>query len=268
MFKVPIRVSQRLTNSIKAYQPILKSAYSRDINESDTVTIVKDILSDVLGYDKYLEVTSEFQIRSTYCDLATIIDGKVTLLIEVKAIGINLKEVHIRQAIDYAANEGIDWVILTNGIRWEIFKVKFVKPISHELVFDFDFLNLNPKKDIDLLYPLTKEGSIKSTLEVIHEQRQAVNRITISSLILSEKYLTNLKRDIKKLSPNVKVDTDQIKEVIESEIIKREVIENDQLKDATKRANKIQQKRKSSQSKPEVNNELQQDNVIEEDKVV
>jgi len=45
------------------------------------------MLAEIFGYDKYSEVTRELAIRGTYCDLATRIDGKFQMLIEVKAIG-------------------------------------------------------------------------------------------------------------------------------------------------------------------------------------
>jgi len=246
MFKVPIKVAQRLTTTIKTFQNVLKSAYARDINESDTVTIVKDILSSVFGYDKYLEITSEFQIRGTYCDLATMIDGKVNLLIEVKAIGISLKEHHIKQATDYASNEGIDWVILTNGICWNVYKMQYGKPVTFELVFKFDFTELNPKKDVELLYPLSREGATKSTLDIVHSQRQALSRFSLGALLMSEQYLNYLRRDLRKISPNVKIDSSQIKEVIVTELFKREVVDNPDLKESRKKVNKIFSKSKTS----------------------
>jgi hypothetical protein len=90
-------------------------ARSRDVGESDTVLIATDFLADVLGYDKYSEITAEFVIRSTFCDLAIRTNGQLRFLIEVKAIGTDLKENHLRQAADYGANQGADWVLLTNG---------------------------------------------------------------------------------------------------------------------------------------------------------
>ncbi len=80
------RISDRLAAGLKKYQPILSSAKSRDVNESDTSLIATDILAEVFGYDKYSEITRELCIRGTFCDLATRIDGKFQLLIEVKAI--------------------------------------------------------------------------------------------------------------------------------------------------------------------------------------
>jgi len=111
------RVADRVSSSLKAFQAVLEQQRDRDVSEADTVTIVKDILSDVFGYDKYAELTSEHSIRGTYCDLAIKIDGKLAFLIEVKAIGHELKEGHVKQVVDYAANQGCEWVVLTNGIE-------------------------------------------------------------------------------------------------------------------------------------------------------
>ena len=55
-------------------------------------------------------------IRGTFCDLAVKLDGSLSFLVAVKAIGLELKDHHIKQAVDYAANQGCDWVMLTNGV--------------------------------------------------------------------------------------------------------------------------------------------------------
>ena len=50
---VPKRVQERISQSLKTYQGILLQQKARDVSEADTVTIVKDILTDVFGYDTY-----------------------------------------------------------------------------------------------------------------------------------------------------------------------------------------------------------------------
>src|SRR3981081_4327014 len=130
MSSIPKKVAERLITGIRKFQPVLAAAKTRDVGEADTVTIVKDMLGDVFGYDKYSELTSEHMIRSTFCDLAVKVDGILKTLIEVKAIGIELKDAHVKQAIDYAANQGVDWVLLTNGTTWRVYHVLFEKPIG------------------------------------------------------------------------------------------------------------------------------------------
>jgi hypothetical protein len=98
--KVSKRFLERAKGSFRKYQKLLESARARDVNESDTTVIISDFLAEVLGWDKYSEVTTEFCIRSTFCDLALKVDGRPAFLIEVKSVGTDLKDNHLRQAID------------------------------------------------------------------------------------------------------------------------------------------------------------------------
>lgn len=234
---VPKKVAERLVAGIKHYQPILSSAKSRDVGEADTVTIVKDMLADVFGYDKYSEVTSEFAIRGTFCDLATKIDGSLQTLIEVKAIGLELKEQHVKQAIDYAANQGVDWVLLTNGVCWRIYRLSFAKPIDQELVVDIDFCRLNPRSegDLDLLYLWCKEGWQRSVLGEYHTQKQALSRFFVGAMLETQPVLEVIRRELRRLSPDVRIDVEQIREVLTTEVIKREVVEGEKADEARRK---------------------------------
>lgn len=105
MVKIPKKVVDRISGSLKAFQFVAASHKAKDVSEADTVTLIKDILAYCFGYDKYQELTSEQQIRGTYCDLAVKIDGKIKYLVEVKAAGVNLNDSHLRQALTYGANQ-------------------------------------------------------------------------------------------------------------------------------------------------------------------
>src|SRR5258706_11955520 len=212
MATISSKVKDRLTTGIKRFLPVLSSAKSRDVNESDTVTIITDMLAEVFGFDKYSEITSEYVIRGTAVDLAIKLDGKLQLLIEVKAIGLDLKDSYIKQAVDYAANEGIEWVVLTNGGLWQIYKVTYGKPVGSDLVLQIDFMSLNAKSsnDIDNLYLLTKEGLGRAVLGEYHTQRQALSRFFIGAITLSEPVLDVIRRELRKISPDVNIDNDQI----------------------------------------------------------
>ncbi len=229
MAKLPKKAVERITVGLKRFQPILAGAKSRDVNESDTVVIVTDVLQEIFGYDKYTEITSEHMIRGTFCDLAVKLDGALAFLIEVKAIGLELKEQHIKQAVDYAANQGCEWVALTNGGTWKVYKIAFSKPIEHELVVDFDLLVLSPRNSehIELVGLLAKEGWQKAQLGDYHSQRQALSRFTLAALILSDSLLDVLRREIRRLSPDVRVESEDIRAVLEAEVLKREVLEGE-----------------------------------------
>lgn len=206
MSKIPARVAARISSALKRFQPILDGAKARDVNESDTVVIVTDVLQEIFGYDKYTDITSEHMIRSTYCDLAIKVEGKLALLIEVKAIGLELKDNHVKQAVDYAANQGCDWVVLTNGVSWRVYKLVFSKPIENELVVDIDLTKIN-HKDEDAFEPIwliSKEAWSKSHLNEFHSQKQILNKFTAAAVILSEEVLTVIRRQMRKLADGLR----------------------------------------------------------------
>jgi len=237
MATVPKRVAERISAGIKRYQPILAAARTRDVGEADTVTIIKDLLAEIFGYDKYSEVTSEHAIRGTYCDLAICIDGTLQFLIEVKAVGIDLKDAHVKQAVDYAANQGVDWVLLTNGITWRVYRIVFAKPIDQELVLELDFCALNHRtaSDIESLFLWCKEGLSGSALSEYQNQRQALSRFFLGQMVLSDSVVDVIRRELRRVSPDVRITSEQIREVLANEVIKRDVMEGDKAEDAKKR---------------------------------
>lgn len=235
MDSIPARVSDRIRNALKQFQPILTSAKARDINESDTVVIVTDLLNVVFGYDKYSEITSEHMIRGTFCDLAVKLEGKLAFLLEVKAIGVELKDQHVKQAIDYAANQGVEWVGLTNGSVWRLYKLEFVKPISFDLALEFDLLDLNPRSAecADLVGIWAKECWQKSRMSEYFEQQQAMSRFTLGALLLSDAVVDVVRRELRRVA-EVKVDAEEIRTVLRGEVLKRDVIEGEKAVTAAK----------------------------------
>jgi len=240
MSTIPAKVAARLSAGLKRFQPILDSARARDVNESDTVVIVTDILAEILGYDKYAEITSEHMIRATFCDLALTIDGHLALLIEVKAIGLDLKEQHVKQAVDYAANKGCEWVALTNGTIWRVYRLLFTKPIENELIAEVDLSKLNHRKDgdLELLWILSKEGWQKSRLSEFAAQQQALSKFTLGAVLLSEPCVNVIRRELRRVSPEAKIETSQIIQVLTQDVLKREVLEGDKAATAKRQVSK------------------------------
>ena len=244
MAKVPARVASRLAAALKRFQPIITRERARDVNEADTVRIVTDVLSELFGYDKYTEITSEYAIKTRYCDLAVKVEGKLEFIVEVKAIGLELKDSHVRQAVDYAANQGVEWVILTNGVVWQILRVSFGKPINHELVVELNLVSLDPKNpsDVESLFLLTRKGLLRSALDDYEAKRQATNRFLLSALILSEPVLKIIRRELKRLSPDVNIKLEEMKDVLTEEVLKRGIIEGEESEEARKKVQKAQKK--------------------------
>lgn len=234
---VPKRVAERIQSGLKQLCPILQSLRDRDVSEADTVTIVKDLLNQVFGYDKYTEVTSEYAIRGTYCDLAVKLDSKLESLIEVKAIGSELNERHVKQTIDYASNQGVDWVILTNGIDWVLYHVLFKKPIDKEEVARVNLLQVSPRSEPDLerLFLFTKEGIQKDARTEYRDRKDATSHHMLAAIILnSDAIIGTIRREVRHMS-DIVVDKGVIAKVLREQVIKREALEGEQAEEAQKR---------------------------------
>lgn len=252
MSSVSAKVAQRVAAGIKKFQPILAASKSRDVNESDTVVIVTDLLHEVFGYEKYTDITSEHMIRSTFCDLAIKIDGRLALLIEVKAIGADLKDNHVKQAVDYAANQGCDWVALTNGIHWRVYKILFGKPIENELVVELDMLALRHRVEADVVLAalLAKEGWQKERLGEYQSQRQALSRFTIGAVLFTQPVIDVIRRQLRRVSPDARISCDEVSKVLQEEVLKRDVVEGDKAVLAKKAVARAESKLLRSTAKP------------------
>ena len=202
--RVRQKVADRIGSGLKRFQPILQVARACDINESDTVVLATDFLQHVLGFDKYTEIASGHAIRGAYRDLAITLEGRLALLIEVKAIGLSLKYNHVRQAVYHAANQGCDWVVLTNGIVWQCFYVTSAGPIAPELVLELNLLELSAKKqtDVERLWLLAREGIQKAGLADYRTQREAVNRVTLAAVLISDTMPDVTRREMRWIWPD------------------------------------------------------------------
>jgi hypothetical protein len=133
----------------------------------------------------------------------------------------------------------VEWVALTNGHLWKVFRVVFAKPIDQELVLDIDLLALNPKSEGDLesLYLLTRESMLKSGLYAYHDHLQATNKFYLAAVVLSDTVLDSVRRELRRVS-DAKVELDELREALKSEVIKREVIEGEKADGARKKVAK------------------------------
>ncbi|HFD31377.1 MAG TPA: restriction endonuclease subunit R [Gammaproteobacteria bacterium] len=251
MSNIPATVLKRLTATVPKFKKILASARERDVNESDTVTIVTDMLEEIFGFDKYTEITREYAIQGTFCDLAIKSGKRIEYLLEVKAIGLSLKDSHLKQAVNYASREGIKWVVLTNGIDWEIHRVSLDEKVHNELLFSFDFteVNLRQRDQQELLFLLCKRGVQKDLIDDYYEYKQSVNRYTIGALLLTDAIANVVRRELRKLKPGTKVDVSEIQHLIKSEVIKREILESEAGTEANEQVTRFVKKQQRAKAR-------------------
>jgi predicted type IV restriction endonuclease len=130
----------RIRAALRRFAKPLNDLITRDANEGDTRLFVTDFLCDVLGYDKYENITTEYQVRGEFADYGLRVEKQLVALIEVKRATTKLGAKHLRQVEMYAVNEGIPWLLLTNGAEWRVYHLTPGMPVTIDLAFT---VNLN-----------------------------------------------------------------------------------------------------------------------------
>lgn len=248
--KVPKPVEERLIKQVPRYQKVLKEAQERGDNEANTGKIVVNMLSEVFGFDEFKDLDKEYEIDGgDRCDVAVKIEGKVRYLVEIKAIRINLKDNHIKQVEAYGFRAGIRWVVLTNGVDWQVYRIgqeskRGDKKLTREQVCAFNFMDMKAKtpKHQETLFMLCRRGVNKALFEELYERQQVVNEHTIAALMMSEEVHKIIARELKKLEQNAKPDKGEIAKIIEQIIIPGFLVDNEKTKKTIAKIKRMQKK--------------------------
>ena len=126
--------------SIERLRQQLERHHRTGLKEYPTRTIFIDPLLGALGWDVRDpdEVQLEYPtIDNKSVDYAMKINRKTVLLIEAKQLGDSLDDVKsITQVVGYAANDGIEWCALTNGVKYKVYKASENVSAPDKLLFE------------------------------------------------------------------------------------------------------------------------------------
>lgn len=189
---------QKLLTALKAYRKEFLDAGLKELDESGTRIMINRFLSDVLGYKQLEEIKTEYMIKGTYADYVVQVDKTRHFLVEVKALSFELSEKHLRQTINYGANEGIEYALLTNGRNFEFYKIIFEKPISSRLIFSVDLSDLTGLKNAtNYLQHLHKDSVTRYSFEPLWNKCEATNPYNIAGIICSDVVIHCIKKLIR-----------------------------------------------------------------------
>ncbi|HBR15613.1 MAG TPA: hypothetical protein DD723_08780 [Candidatus Omnitrophica bacterium] len=174
-----------------------------ELDESATRLMINEFLSDILGFASLDEIKTEYMIRGTYADYIIQVRGKRYFIVEVKAMPIELSAKHLRQAVNYAANEGIEWALLTNGRQYDFYRIVFDKPISYRQFFSFDLSDESKlKATAEHLQYLTKMLIMARGLDNLWRKVSALDPVNLSKFLYAKPVINYLRRELRKAYKN------------------------------------------------------------------
>lgn len=149
------------------------------LKEYPTRTILIDPVLEALGWDVRDpdEVELEYQtVDAKWVDYALKINGRPALFVEAKPLNDPLTDVKaITQVVGYAANAGVEWCVLTNGVTYKVYHSTEKAQAPDKLLFQ---ISLDPKESEGMSVEevagqfarLSRDAAAKGVLDDLGEQ--------------------------------------------------------------------------------------------------
>jgi hypothetical protein len=214
----------RVRAAVRRFARPLADLIARDANEGDTRLLVTDFLCEGLGYDKYEDLTTEYQVKGEFADYGVRIARQLVAFIEVKRAATKLGAKHLRQVEMYAVNEGVEWMILTNGQVWQAWHLTAGLPVVLDLALEVDLLGEGgPTQKADILFPLSKEGFKHHVIDELWRVKAATSAQSIGTAITSDTMIEQIRKELRRQTGH-NVDPTELKDLIQSSVLRPDAL--------------------------------------------
>jgi hypothetical protein len=207
----------RTRAAIRRFGRPLVDLLERDANEGDTRLLVTDFLCEGLGYDKCA-------VNGELADCGVRIDRRLVAFIEVKRCTQKLNMRHLRQVQMYAVNEGVEWIILTNGQVWQVYHLTGGLPLIIDLALEVDLLSDESlAQKADGLFHLSKEALKRRLLDDLWKARAATAPKSLSGVLLSEAVVDAVRKELRRQT-GYNGDVTEIARALREQVIRAEAL--------------------------------------------
>jgi predicted RecB family endonuclease len=216
---------ERVRAGLRRFTKPLADLLERDANEGDTRLLVTRFLADALGYDEFNDLTTEYQVRGEFADYGIRIDRELIAFIEVKRIATKLAAKHLRQAEMYAVNEGVEWIILTNGADWRAYHLTGGLPVEIDLALEVNLLDEETPaaKKVDQLFYLTRESLKRRQIDELWRARRATSPKSLAEVLASDPVAEAIRKELWRQTGQ-KVGADEIVRLLRETVVRPECL--------------------------------------------
>jgi hypothetical protein len=116
--------------------------------------------------------------------------------------------------------------------------------VSYDEVALFDLRTLDHKseEEVQKAFLLSREAIGADAMNTYHQNALLFNKFTVTHILLTDAVLTAIRREFRRIFPDLRVDGEKLSELLKTEILKRELLEGDKSKECSQRIRKAQQK--------------------------
>jgi len=175
-----------VTLCIENLQAKLERHRKDDLKELPTRMIFIDVLLQALGWDVRNPDEVEVEcptIDGKSVDYALKIDRKPVLFLEAKPLNDPLTDVKsITQVVGYAANAGVEWCVLTNGVTYKVYHSTEKAEAPDKLLFEVSIDQTENKgmpiqQVVERFSRLSRDSMAKGILDEIGRETFTIGKI-------------------------------------------------------------------------------------------
>ncbi len=163
-------------------------------------------------------------MRGEFADYGIRVDRQMVGFIEVKRCTQKLGARHLRQVQSYAVNEGVEWMILTNGQVWQVWHLTGGLPVVVDLTMEVDLLGDDPLgSKADALFHLSKEAIKHHLLDELWQAKAATSARSLAGIILSDNVVESIRKELRRQT-SYNGEVDELARILRSEVLRAEVL--------------------------------------------
>jgi hypothetical protein len=149
------------------------------------------------GFDKYADLTTEYQVKGEFADYGVRIDRDLVAFIEVSGSRPNCRPgIYVRVEM-YAVNEGVEWIILTNGSVWQVYHITGGLPVVIDLALDVDLLgDEQVGHKVNRLFFLTRESLKKRQIDELWKAKRATSPASLGQVRVSDNVAEAIRKEL------------------------------------------------------------------------
>lgn len=164
-------------------------------NEENVKNMIVVPFLEALGWKKIQHMDFEHHVlRNRRADIALFLDKNTDtpdILVETKKLYENL-DIHITQALQYAFDKGVEYVLLTNGSEFRVYKSFIPKTTENERLL----------KEINRTELKTRFKEIKHILGINEFKAETKRTETSGDLLISEEGFSNIVKEAENIMRN------------------------------------------------------------------
>src|ERR1022692_3793808 len=187
-------------------------------------TITETVVEVVTGEQAAPLVAQPQKAAPRSADYGVRIAKQLVAFIEAKRCTTKLGAKHLRQVEMYAVNEGVEWMILTNGQVWQLWHLALGRPVVLDLALEVDLLGEGgPAQKAETLFYLSKEAFKHHAIDELWKVKAATSAKSLAAVITSDTVLDQIRKELRRQTHH-NIEVKELRDLVLTSVIRPDAL--------------------------------------------